>query len=78
MAQGLTPQHKKEAKTIQKWLKNSKAHRAHGKHAHARHIFVQRAHMRACGVQNPRACQMAHFMKLVGLPTTIGSAPKSI
>jgi hypothetical protein len=61
MAQGLTPQHKKEAKTIQKWLKNSKAHRAHEKHAHARHIFVKRAHMRGCGVQNPRACQTTHL-----------------
>jgi hypothetical protein len=61
MAQGLTPQHKKEAKTIQKWLKNSKAHRAHGKHTHARHIFVKRAHMRGCGVKNPRACQTAHL-----------------
>jgi hypothetical protein len=52
---------KKRAKTIQNWLKNSKAHRAHRKRAHARHIFVHQAHMRGCGVQNPRACQTAHL-----------------
>jgi hypothetical protein len=28
---------------------------------HARNIFVHRAHMRSCGVQNPRACQTAHL-----------------
>jgi hypothetical protein len=61
MAQGLTPQHKKEAKTIQKWLKYSKAHRAHGTHAHVCHIFGKRAHMRGCGVKNPCACQTAHL-----------------
>jgi hypothetical protein len=29
--------------------------------ARARNIFVHRAHMRGCGVQNPRACQTAHL-----------------
>jgi hypothetical protein len=61
MAQGLTPQHNKRAKTIQNWLKNLKAHRAHGKQAHACHIFVYQAHMRGCGVKNPRACQTTHL-----------------
>jgi hypothetical protein len=58
---GLTPQHNKRAKTIQNWLKNSKAHRAHEKRAQARHIFVYRAHMRGCGVKNPRAYQTTHL-----------------
>jgi hypothetical protein len=78
MAQGLTPQHNKRAKTIQNWLKNSKAHRAHGKRAHARHIFVhQGAYARLWGAKPARLPNDA-FMKLVGLPTTNGSAPKSI
>jgi hypothetical protein len=29
--------------------------------AHARNIFVLGAHMRGCGVKNPRACQTAHL-----------------
>jgi hypothetical protein len=61
MAQGLTPQHNKRAKTIQNWLKDSKAQCAHGKQAHARLIIVHQAHMRGCGVQNPRACQTTHL-----------------
>jgi len=61
MAQGLTPQHIKRAKTIQSWLKNWKAHCAQGKQAHARIIFVHQAHMRGCGVKNPRACQTVHL-----------------
>jgi hypothetical protein len=62
MAQGLTPQHKKRAKTIQNWLKKiQKRITPMENDAHARHIFVQRAHMRSCGVKNPRACQTAHL-----------------
>jgi hypothetical protein len=44
-----------------KLAKKLKAHRAHGKRAHARNIFVHRAHMRGCGVKNPRACQTTHL-----------------
>jgi hypothetical protein len=36
-----------------KWPKNYKALRTHWTHARARNIFVQRAHMRGCGVKNP-------------------------
>jgi hypothetical protein len=78
MAQGLTPQHNKRAKTIQNWLKNSKAQCAHGKQAHARLIIrTSGAYARLWGAKPARLPNGA-FMKLVGLPTTIGSAPKSI
>jgi hypothetical protein len=78
MAQGLTPQHNKRAKTIQNWLKNSKAHRAHGKtSACAPYLRISGAYARLWG-EKPARLPNGAFMKLVGLPTTNGSAPKSI
>jgi hypothetical protein len=44
-----------------KWPKNYKALCTHWARARARNIFVHWAHMRGCGVQNPRACQTAHL-----------------
>jgi hypothetical protein len=33
-----------------------------GASARARNIFVIEAHMRGCGVKNPRACQTTHLL----------------
>jgi hypothetical protein len=56
----IMPQHcKKEVKTIQMTQKIKR--RMHPLSARARDIFVHGAHMRGCGVQNPRACQTAHL-----------------
>jgi hypothetical protein len=58
MAQGLTPQHNKRVKTMQNGQKIKKRYAPTGR---ARNIFVSGAHMRGCGVKNPRACQTVHL-----------------
>jgi hypothetical protein len=78
MAQGLTPQHIKRAKTIQSWLKKLKSASRPGKtSACAHYIRTSGAYARLWG-EKPARLPNGAFMKLVGLPTTIGSAPKSI
>jgi hypothetical protein len=78
MAQGLTPQHNKRAKTIQNWLKKIQKRVApmENKHMCAIHS-ISGAYARLWG-EKPARLPNGAFMKLVGLPTTIGSAPKSI
>jgi hypothetical protein len=56
----LIPQHSKRVKTIQNGQKITKRFAPTGR-ARARNIFVPGAHMRGCGVKNPRACQTAHL-----------------
>jgi hypothetical protein len=78
MAQGLTPQHIKRAKTIQSWLKRLKsASRPWKTSACAPYLRTSSAYARLWGAKPARLPNGA-FMKLVSLPTTIGSAPKSI
>jgi hypothetical protein len=78
MAQGLTPQHNKRAKTIQNWLKKFKsAVRPWKTSACAPYHRTSGAYARLWG-KKPARLPNGAFMKLVGLPTTIGSAPKSI
>jgi hypothetical protein len=51
----------KGVKTIQNDQKLQGALHPLGARARARNIFVPGAHMRGCGVKNPRACQTTHL-----------------
>jgi hypothetical protein len=51
----------KGVKTIQNDQKLQGALHPLGARTRARNIFVLGAHMRGCGVKNPRACQTAHL-----------------
>jgi hypothetical protein len=76
MAQGLTPQHSKRVKTMQNGQKIKKRY-APTVRARAQHLRIWGAYARLWGAKPARLPNDA-FMKLVGLPTTNGSAPKSI
>jgi hypothetical protein len=73
---GLIPQHSKRVKTIQNGQK-IKMRCAPTARARAQHLREVGAYARLWGAKPARLPNGA-FMKLVGLPTTNGSAPKSI
>jgi hypothetical protein len=77
MAQGLTPQHSKRVKTMQNGQKIKKRYAPTGARARAQHLRIWSAYARLWG-EKPARLPNDAFMKLVGLPTTNGSAPKSI
>jgi hypothetical protein len=78
MAQGLTPQHSKRVKTMQNGQKIKKCYAPTGRaRARAQHIRTWSAYAQLWG-EKPMRLPNGAFMKLVGLPTTNGSAPKSI
>jgi hypothetical protein len=76
MAQGLTPQHSKRVKTMQNGQKIKKRYAPTGR-ARAQHLRIWSAYARLWG-EKPVLLPNGAFIKLVGLPTTNGSAPKSI
>jgi hypothetical protein len=78
MAQGLTPQHKKKGQNYTKLAKKFKsASRPWKTRACTPYIRISGAYEQLWGAKPARLPNGA-FMKLVGLPTTNGSAPKSI
>jgi hypothetical protein len=74
----LIPQHSKRVKTIQNGQKIKRRLAPTGRErARAQHLRIWSAYERLCG-EKPARLPNDAFMKLVGLPTTNGSAPKSI
>jgi hypothetical protein len=77
MAQGLTPQHSKRVKTMQNGQKIKKRYAPTGRARARATSSYWSAYARLWG-EKPARLPNGAFMKLVGLPTTNGSAPKSI